>query len=257
MCQGITLKGTQCSFKGEPFCKKHSPKPLQKQQGELIPYSLLDKTKYSTFILKRGDGGDNFAVLSEDRYNSFNDESIILKRMFGEDTKGDEKEIERLKAVNKHTANVLEKARSEAKMKYKNMSKLYNETINQVVSLKKKLKEANGYNNELEQKVKALKKSTNINQCLNQYQTLDNFIDESIFMQTGRRRNAYNSNSIYDFVRLSNVEQLLQPFGVDADEFKDKYLQIRHDRIAVAHPNCGVSNKSVLNVLNNITIHSH
>ncbi len=79
---------------------------------------------------------------------------------------------------------------------------------------------------------------------LRNYQILDDFITQSIEQQTKQKRGRYHSNSIYDFIKLDNISELLRPFVNDNNEpitpeqFKAVYNNIRFKRHTVAHP-CG------------------
>jgi hypothetical protein len=264
MCNAITKKGNICKNKGKPFCKIHT-----KQDGYFIEQSTLDTLDEALTI--KIDGCKEFVIVGIEKYcdtiislacaesemSTMHNQALDLQDIRTiRDRERDETymiEINRHKKLLNHTREVLEKTRTESSTKCKKITTQYQNIVSMTVDIKRKMKDLKADNYRLEQAVRTLKNTDTIRHCLRDFQTLDDFIDNEMFKYTGIRRGPYARNNIYDFITMDNIDKILQPYNTDAEAFKNKYLQIRKDRITTAHPTCSKDNKNIRRILNTIS----
>ena len=172
-----------------------------------------------------------------------------------DDIKELEKQTETLRNQLNHSRHVLDETRQEARIRYKKMNTLYNESVENVVNLKKKVKQKNRTIAEMEQNTC---KHNNINEAnlsvLKQFQTLDNYILNILHKKTKCPRSQYHSHSIHDFCNLENVKSLLNEFEITPKRFKNIYSELKNKRINIAHPIVSNSVNDVLEVLNTLRL---
>jgi hypothetical protein len=201
-----------------------------------------------------------YVIIQEERYKDLVDQGHVLKNIVNRDSVStilintSHKDNTKLKETHSDRITKLELRLSEQKNKYNKIHMLYSGSINQIVELKRKLKENNTALNSLEQNKKHFKTTENIKQCIMDFQLLDDYIKETIYETTGMRRNIYNKCGINEFVKLNNIEDILKPFELTAKQFKTIFIKAKSKRISVAHPISEMKNRNISRLLKELAV---
>lgn len=271
MCKAITKKGAPCKFKAvaDGLCTRHrthsdDDSDILEQVTKRFMYLSDECINTPIEFLREIDTNPEGSITFEDdstgnvkkyiitgisHYEKLVKSMVFLKKMIlREDT------TDKLKKHYTDEICKLEAKVTEHKNRYTKIHGLYENSIQQIIEMKRKLKESNTEINNLQQNKRLYTSNENVKACLMEYQTLDDFINSTIQAETGKRRGSINSNSIYEFIKLDNVDTILKPFNVDRDTFLRIYLTVKSRRINVAHPPTDMSIENISRIIKHFSV---
>ncbi len=248
MCESTTKKGTKCKNKptqGTKFCYLHQPKiPKEpsKKKNLVVSFDELNESKEPFLVCVKG---ILYYIITVEQYYDLVEksedhsdcgkhiQSITIQCCDNSD------EMDKMKARHERKCENIRRESTKYKTKLDKIKKLYSDSLNNITSLKKSLKDSNRKLNDIQKELSETRKNNNITRRLTDFEILDDYVNSKVQQQTGTERNysRHIYNSIHDFLRLNNAEDMIKDqFEVSASEFKDMFLNVRNKRRIVAHP---------------------
>ena len=271
MCQALTKTGRPCKLKGEPYCHLHNPKrrvndntlkneiaelqmknEILKDKMDRLLFDFTTSGKYMDYrdldVLNDNNslqisGDNNYRVITEDRYNDLieSDETlsnialksngIIKLNITNHDT---ENELQRVKIQANHKIDSFLKREAETNSKYKKIKQLYSTALE---TIKKHTTEIREIKTNHENQI-------NKSKILQRYQLLVNYISGTILKYTG-----VQSTSIYEFLNINNIRDILNELNTTPEEFYKSFTAIRISRNKIAHPYISYDNQTIQNII--------